>query len=400
MTSETFPRVARLYVRWAFARAALHRGWWLVASIYLVVEADLAPFQLVFLGTAQGLTVLACEIPTGVVADTVSRKWSIVVAHALMGLGMAATGLVTAFSVLVVTQMIWGLSWTFSSGADVAWLTDELDDPGLSARVLVLSARAAQLGAALGIAGFGAFGWLAGFSVAMVVAGAGMWVLGLAVTLTFEETNFVPAAGDIARTALGTLRQGGQLACSDRSLLLVFAVTLIVNGADEGFSRLFPMGLIEFGLPTALEPIVWLTMLGLVSLCAGALALQLLASRISGEAPARRYYVGAATIAVVGILMFATAADAGFAMVGVVAVHGIAWPVVRTASVVWANDRATNEVRATVQSFLAQAENAGEVSLGLGLGILAQAAGITSAMVGSAILVVCAISLIVADERR
>ena len=69
------------------------------------------------------------EIPAGVFADTISRKWSLVVSHALMGTAMIATGLVTDFELLVLTQMLWGLSWTFASGADVAWITDELDQP-------------------------------------------------------------------------------------------------------------------------------------------------------------------------------------------------------------------------------------------------------------------------------
>jgi MFS family permease len=110
--------VAAIFVRWTCMRAVFSRGWWLVTSLYLVVEADLSPFQLVFLGTAQGLTGLAFEVPTGVMADTISRKGSIVIAHLVMGTGMLATGLVTAFPALVATQMLWGLAWTFSSGAD------------------------------------------------------------------------------------------------------------------------------------------------------------------------------------------------------------------------------------------------------------------------------------------
>src|SRR5437763_1520359 len=102
-------------------RAVLHNGWWLVTSVYLVVDAGLSPSELVLIGVAQGVMALVFEIPAGVVADTISRKWSLVVSHVLMGTAMLATGLVTNFGALVATQMLWGLSWTFSSGADVAW---------------------------------------------------------------------------------------------------------------------------------------------------------------------------------------------------------------------------------------------------------------------------------------
>ena len=82
--------VATTFLRWTAMRSTLHRGYWLVASLYLVIDADLSPFQLVFLGTAQGLTALIFEIPAGVVADTMSRKWSIVTTHVLMGASMVA----------------------------------------------------------------------------------------------------------------------------------------------------------------------------------------------------------------------------------------------------------------------------------------------------------------------
>jgi hypothetical protein len=39
------------------------------------------------------------------------------------------TGLVTGFLLLVVTQVLWGVGWAFLTGADVEWITDELDHP-------------------------------------------------------------------------------------------------------------------------------------------------------------------------------------------------------------------------------------------------------------------------------
>src|SRR5581483_8651555 len=77
--------VIATYLRWAGLRAALHRGYWLVASLYLVLDAGLTPAQLVLIGVGQGIVSLIFEIPTGVVADTISRRWSLVLFHALVG---------------------------------------------------------------------------------------------------------------------------------------------------------------------------------------------------------------------------------------------------------------------------------------------------------------------------
>ena len=34
-----------VFVRWTRLRAVLHNGWWLVTSVYLVVDAGLSPLS-------------------------------------------------------------------------------------------------------------------------------------------------------------------------------------------------------------------------------------------------------------------------------------------------------------------------------------------------------------------
>ncbi|GAA1162734.1 hypothetical protein GCM10009630_71140 [Kribbella jejuensis] len=135
----------QVFIRWTWLRAVLHNGWWLVTSVYLVVDAGLSPAQLVLIGSVQGGFSLVFEVPAGVIADTISRKWSLVISQVLMGTAMVTTGLVTAFPALLATQVLWGISWTFASGSDVALITDELDDEldGIS-RINLVLARAAR----------------------------------------------------------------------------------------------------------------------------------------------------------------------------------------------------------------------------------------------------------------
>jgi len=387
--------VATTFIRWSFMRAIFHRGWWLVTSLYLVVEADLSAFQLVFLGTAQNLTALAFEVPTGVMADTISRTWSVVIARFVMGAGMLATGLATAFPALVLTQMTWGLAWTFSSGADVAWLSDELDQPERVAGVLTASARWEQLGAACGLVGFGALAWATSLSTSIVVAGLSMMLLGLFVVARFPEQHFSPARERRWRESTSIFRRGVALARRDHQILLVFAATLLINGAAEAFDRLFPKRLVELGLPQEPDPIVWLTALGLVALALAALALRIIEARIDGVGAARRLYAAACFIGALGLAVLAVAPDDITGMAGVLLVSGIAWTVTRCVSVIWVNRRTTSDVRATVQSFLAQVEYLGEIFLGIGLGVLAQATSITIAMLGSCALVAGAGVLVV-----
>lgn len=193
---------ASVYLRWIWWRAVLHRGWWLVTSVYLVVDARLSGSQLVLIGVAQAITGLACEVPAGAIADAISRKWSLVASQLLMGTAMLAAGLVTDFPALVATQMLWGASWNLASGADVAWITDELDDPIRITGVLVRSGRAQLTGAAFGLAGVGALAAATERSAAMVGAGLAMMCLGGYVALRF------PSRGSPTRGGIGRRRRG------------------------------------------------------------------------------------------------------------------------------------------------------------------------------------------------
>ncbi len=371
--------LAGLFLRWNLGRAFCARGWWLVTSLYLVVVADLTLFQLIFIGVAQSALAVAAEIPAGVLADTVSRKWSLVVAHVLSGAGMLMTGLVTDFAAIVATQMLWGLGWTFASGADVAWLTDELNDSSRTSRVLAAGARWGEIGGFLGIVAFGALAWLTSLEVAIVCGGGAMLGLGAAVAAFFPETRFVPAKGSRVRASASIFRRGVTLARRDGEILVVLAATVLIHGAWES-ARLYPKLLVDLGFPGNLDPILWLTALSLATLAMGAIALRVVEAHIDGVGVARRMFAFACAIGAVGLYILAMAPDATTAMAGIVLVGGITMSVTRSVGAIWVNRRVTSNVRATVQSFVAQAEYTGEILVGLGLALVAARGGVETAI--------------------
>ena len=61
-----------------------------IFSVFLILRLDLGPFQLVLLGTVLEGSYLLFETPTGVVADTISRRTSIVIGLAGGGAGLRA----------------------------------------------------------------------------------------------------------------------------------------------------------------------------------------------------------------------------------------------------------------------------------------------------------------------
>lgn len=387
------------YLRWAFFRAALARGWWLATALYLVVVADLSPSQLVLIGVFQGLTVVVAEVPAGVLADTVSRRLALIVAHVVMGAGMAMTGFVTAFPLLVISQCLWGLGWAIASGADVAWITDELDRYDLIDRVLTAQGRFDLIGTAFGIITFGALGWVTTLSLAIVVAGVSMVGLGLAIVARWPESRRQSdILGRPRASAVWVLRRGVAVARADRMIVLVLASTLIVNGGAEGFGRLFELRLIALGLPNAPDPIVWFAALALVAATLGALTLLFMQARIAGVGVAKRTYVAACGIGTIGLVVFAHAPNPASAVAGALLVKGIAFPTVRIAGTILVNRRTPSEARATVHSLLSQSENAGEIVFGLALAAIASAASSTVMLMASAGLVAAA-GLVVSAGR-
>lgn len=386
------PDLVAVFLRWIWWRAVLHNGWWLVTSVYLVVDADLSPSQLVLIGVAQGVIALVFEVPAGVVADTISRKWSLVVSHVLMGTAMIATGLVTDFELLVATQMLWGLSWTFTSGADVAWITDELDESTRISAVLMRSGRAQLTGAAAGLVGIGTLASLMQRSTAMVLAGAAMLLLGLYVVFRFREQRFVPTSTRRWSASWSILVRGSTLVRRSRAILVMFAATFLVNGAADASGRLQPRRLIDIGLPS--DPVVWFTALGVLTLLVGAAALRVVEAHIDNVRTALRGYVIACAAGAVGLIGLAGAPEEVSGSAAVLLVAGIAKPLTRTISTIWVNRQTSGDVRATVHSFLAQAEYLGEIVCGFAIALVARLAGLSLALVTSAALFAITILLI------
>jgi MFS family permease len=378
---------AATFLRWTYMRAASHRGYVLVSSLYFVVTAHLSASQLLVLGAVVAVTLVLSDIPAGVWSDSFSRKWPLVIGHGFLAAGMVLTGVVTTFPLILVTQVLWGLGWAFSTGADVAWVVDELDRPERIARVLTARARWDLLGGATGLVAFGVLGWAAGLATAIVVSGTAMALVGVFVAARFAEDHFIPAPEQRWRASLSIFRRGVTLARRDHEILLVLGATMILNGAGV-ITWLFPKQLINLGFPS--DPLLWYTTLGIIASAVGVVALHIVQARIDGVGVARRIYALTCFIGVLGLIVLAYAPNALTGGLGVLLVGGIAFNVTRAVSVIWVNRRTTSDVRATVHSFLSQAETIGKIVGGLALAGLAQGAGISVALMTSGALIACA----------
>lgn len=376
--------VAAIYLRWTFLRAIFHRGYVLTSGLYFVVVAHLTASQIVLLGAAMSITLVLSDIPTGVWSDASGRRWPLVIGHLFLAAGMVMTGAVTAFSLIVVTQILWGLGWAFLTGADTAWITDELAQPQRIARVLTASVRWELAGGATGMIAFGLLGWATSLATAIVFSGFGMALLGLFVAVRFTERNFIPRREQRWSASLAVFRIGINLVRRDREILLVCVATLIINSASV-IGWLFPKQLVNLGFPSNL--ILWYTALGICSSAFGFGALRIVEARIDGVGVARSVYALTCFIGAFGLIVLAYAPNAIIGSVGILLVSGIAFNVTRTVSVIWVNRRTTSAVRATIGSFLDQAEAIGEICGGLALAVIAGIAGMLITILTAAAII-------------
>ena len=99
---------------------------WTLAPVLFVTELDMSPLELILTGTALEVAYFLFEVPTAIVADTYSRRLSIVIGAFVMGLTFVATGLAPGVAVVLIAAAVMGFGWTFKSGAEDAWLADEV----------------------------------------------------------------------------------------------------------------------------------------------------------------------------------------------------------------------------------------------------------------------------------
>lgn len=409
--------------------------------VWWVVELRFPPLRLALLGTALVLTILLAEAPTGVLADLYGRKRSVVASFAVMGAAIGLMASSPAFASMMVWQAVWALGWTMQSGAATAWVTDELPagsghpttrDTAGGRSVEDAAAGSSEVPAATpGAAGLDqlivrhatwrAIGVMAGLAVA---AGVGTWslrgalvvvgTLSLAfaayLAVTMAETGFVRgrrsglSAGGAWREALTILRHGAALALRRRTLLAVVSAAAITGFASEAIERLDTLRLVELGLPDydGGEAVLFFGVVWFIMAALSIPVMMWLRRRLATPDTARDARLLSRLLIVAGAGALALAVSPIFA----VALAG--WTILDVAgettyplAEAMANREATSTVRATVVSFLGQAEALGQVIGGVSLGLVAQYVSLPVALaVAAGLLAVAAIPVAVVGRAR
>ena len=150
-------------------------------ALYYITVAHLDPLQLVLVGTALETSAFLCEIPTGVLADTFSRRFSVIAGLAIIGAAWSGQGLIPTFAAIAGFEVLRGVGEAFVNGATEAWIAGEVGDDAIGPlflRETQVSQIAGLVGLPVGV-GLG----LIDLQIPMVLGGA--LIAALAIFLIF-----------------------------------------------------------------------------------------------------------------------------------------------------------------------------------------------------------------------
>jgi len=382
---------ATAYAIYVAGDGFLFRMIFTVYSIFVVLTLGFTPFQLVLLGTILEGTYLVCEVPTGVVADTVSRRLSVVIGLVGSGVAFLVLGVAHSFLVVALTQVMWGVFASFQSGADVAWLTDELGEEAARPHYL----RGTQIGNAAALAGIVVGIALAtiDYRLPIILASLGVIVFGLSMLWVMPEEGFEKkprVKGEHIHTGMATTFKEGVRQVRAHHILGLILLTAALHGAStEGFDRLSDFHLLkDIGLPAigTLDRIVWFGIIDGVALILGIVGLAAFKRRshLNGHAHVARVLRVIDLVLIAAVIVFGLAGAfwlAVLAMWLVAGMRNIREPIFDA----WVNQGLDPSTRATINSMGSQSDAIGQAAGGPALGLLGNAS-VPAALVVSGLL--------------
>jgi DHA3 family tetracycline resistance protein-like MFS transporter len=387
-----------------------------IYSVFVILELGLDPLQLVLMGTILEGTYLLFEVPTGVIADTFGRRASIIVSLFGTGVAFFVLGIADSFAIAIVSQVFWGIFATFASGADVAWLTEEIGEER-AREYYVKGEQAWHVAAFVGIVVSVLLGAIS-FRLPIIVCGIGYLALGIGLALVMPEEHFrrrERAEGERAHHGMiKTFKEGVAQVRAHHVLLLIIATAALHGASTEGADRLSDLHVLcDVGLPGIGTPcegreiragfdlVVWFGVLDGVALLIGFAGLFFIRRRIhlTGHMHVARVLIAIDVLLIVSVVVFGISgvfwlAVAMFWLAG--ALRSVREPIFTS----WLNQGLESTTRATINSMATQADAIGQTAGGPVLGVIARQVSVPWALVTSGLLRAPALVLYAVAIRR
>jgi DHA3 family tetracycline resistance protein-like MFS transporter len=373
---------------------------WLAFGVNLVFQVErvgLNPLQIILVGTVLEATCLLFEIPTGVVADVYSRRLSIIIGTALLGGGMIVSA-VPSFWVILLAQFIMGIGYTFLSGAEEAWIADEIGERH-AGRAFLRGSQFSQIGSLVGVP-IGVGLATIQLNLPIVIGGVLQLLLAGFLVVMMTERGFSPAPRE-ERGSWEQMRStfvGGAHLVKRRPVLLsIFGIAFFMGMFSEGFDRLWtPHFLENYTFPGIgdLQPVVWI---GIITVAASVLkivAAEVVRRKVdtNSHTAVSRVLFAMDAVQIVGVLIFALVGSFALALVAFL-VASVLRSTASPLTSAWLNQSLDSRVRATVISMSGQADAIGQIAGGPGIGAIGTVFSLRAALGTAAIALIPSLGL-------
>jgi DHA3 family tetracycline resistance protein-like MFS transporter len=393
-----------VYLFSEFTLSLLFSMMFVVDGVYQVSTVGLNALQLVLVGTTLEISAFLFEVPTGVIADVYSRRLSIIIGMLVMGLGFVIEGSFPFFAPILLAQVIWGLGYTFTSGATQAWISDEIGEAE-AGKAFLRAGQIGTIGALLGI-GLGTLIGNVQVNIPIVLGGALTMLLGVVLIVIMPETGFKPTSREDRNTFQSmahTFKGGLRVVRGKPALMSILAIGLIFGLYSEGFDRLWTAHLLQdITLPVigGLQPVTWFGIIRAISMVLGIAITEIVRRRVdtSRHGPVARAVLGINLGMVAGLLAFALT---GNIVVAIVAywTFGSLRETLGPLYTTWVNQHAESSVRATVISMSSQIDALGQILGGPIVGVIGLALGIPVSLTICAVVLATALPLLIRTIR-
>ena len=362
-------------------------------ALYYITVAHLDALQLVLVGTALEASYFLFEIPTGVLADTFSRRMSVILGLAIIGVAWAGQGLIPTFVAIASFEIVRGVGEAFVHGATEAWVAGEVGDDALNALFL----RETQVSQLAGFIGLPVGVGLALIDLRIPVVLGGVLTTALAIALIFVMPERRHPRRDITRSWRATVGTANRALLSVRTSALLVALLgaeFFWGAASEGYDRLWePHLLLDLSFPPfGIAPVVGFGVLALAGTAVAMLTAQLVRRRLKqlDERALPRFLITIQLVRIAGRAAFALAPSLGIALVGYFVesmVRGSFHPLFNS----WLIRRTDEQVRATVLSTTSVSNAVGQVIGGPISGVIGKGYGIPLGLLSSALMLAPAV---------
>ena len=380
-----------VYLFIEFSASAFFSMMFVVTSLYEATVAGLTPVQLILVGTALEVSAFVFEVPTGIVADVYSRRMSIIIGYLMMGAGFLIEGFFPLFLPILLAQVIWGLGYTFTSGATQAWITDEVGEEDANKLFL----RGTQIGLFASLFGMGASMLVGANNVALPlrVGSLGVMLIGVALAFIMPETGFHPTPREDRNTwqhMWHTFNQGVKAVRSKPRLMNIVFIGLFYGLYSEGFDRLWVKHLLDhFELPVIFgnNQVAFFAVLRVAGAILTILVVRFVEKRVDSTSSVA---IGRAVLIVTGTISVALI---GFALspllflsLSLYLVISVLRNVHIPLQTAWVNQKLDSQVRATVHSMFGQVDAIGQTLGGPVVAVIASLGSAVASLVTSGLL--------------